>query len=196
MMIDAKFPKGTLWLASQSPRRQQLLRDLGLEFQVLKIEVEETFPDELRREEIPLYLSQLKAKAARILLEEGNVCITADTIVWNNQKVLNKPFDAIEAKQMLSELSGRMHEVVTAFTLVSHKESISEFVVTEVYFKQLSQEEIDFYVNQFKPFDKAGAYGIQEWIGYIGVQKIIGSYFNVVGLPVFELFQALQKIRF
>lgn len=178
-------------LASQSPRRQHLLKDLGFDFELKVKEVNEVFSTELKREEIPLYLSQLKANAFEGELDEKTIVITADTVVWIEDQVLNKPLDADDAKKMLSLLSGKMHEVITAVTLQSKGKSKSFYAVTKVYFKKLSEDEIDFYVTNYKPFDKAGAYGAQEWIGYIAVEKIEGSYFNVMGLPVKELYEEL-----
>jgi len=178
-------------LASQSPRRQFLLKDAGLNFEVRVKEVEEVFSPTLKREEIPLYLCELKANAFEGEIPKDTIVITADTVVWINDKVLNKPLSPEEAIEMLKLLSGKKHEVITAVCLRSRDKSSSFYAVTEVYFKQLTTEEINFYVNTYKPFDKAGAYGAQEWIGYVGVEKIVGSYFNVMGLPVKELYEEL-----
>lgn len=178
-------------LASQSPRRQMLLRELGLDFTLQVKEVDESFPAELKREAIPLYLCELKANAFEGALDENTILITADTIVWINDHVLNKPADAAEAKAMLRELSGAMHEVYTGVCLKSKNKTKTFFALTKVHFRTLSDAEIDYYITTCKPFDKAGAYGAQEWIGYVGVERIEGTYFNVMGLPLYELYQEL-----
>jgi len=191
MLLQEKLKGKKILLASKSPRRSYLLKELGVEFELLDIEVDEDYPDKLKRESIPLFLSKLKAETAKSSLKENEIIITADTIVWIGNTVLNKPKDLIEAKLMLTKLSGKMHEVITAVSINSSKKSTSFYAVTEVWFKQLRPEEIDYYVQQFQPLDKAGAYGAQEWIGYIGVEKINGSYFNVMGLPLHELYEEL-----
>jgi septum formation protein len=191
MLLHHKIAQTNLILASKSPRRQQLLRDLGLTFEIREFDVEEEFPAVLKREAIPLYLSKLKAEEAKKTLSPTELLVTADTIVWLRNQVLNKPADAAEARQMLAKLSGQMHEVITAVSLTSTVKSISFYTVTEVWFKALTEEEITYYVDKFLPLDKAGAYGVQEWIGYIGVERINGSYFNVMGLPVKELYEEL-----
>ncbi len=191
MTLNDKLKGRKIFLGSKSPRRNQLLSDLGLEFEVLGFDVEEVFPDKLKRESIPLYLSSLKSAAGLKLIQYSDILITADTIVWLNNEVLNKPQDANDAKRMLNRLSGRKHEVITAVCIASGDKVRSVYCVTEVQFKSLREEEIDYYINQYKPFDKAGAYGIQEWIGYVGVEAINGSYTNVVGLPLKELYEEL-----
>ena len=178
-------------LASKSPRRQYLLKELGLEFEIASRDVDESFPAELKREEIPLYLCNKKAEAFSDILSDNTIVITADTIVWVENRVLNKPADEKEAKEMLKMLSGKIHEVYTGCCIRSAKRSKSFHALTKVYFKKLSDEEINYYVSTFNPYDKAGAYGAQEWIGYIAVEKIEGSYFNVMGLPVKELYEEL-----
>lgn len=187
------FIKKDIVLASKSPRRQQLLKDLGLNFSVVLIEVDEVYPSNLKKQEVALYLSKLKADAFLPDLKENQLVITSDTIVCLNDKIIGKPKDRDDAFNMLSDLSGKMHEVVTAVTLTSAEKQVSFYVTTQVYFKTLSNFEIDYYINHYKPFDKAGSYGIQEWIGYIGIEKIIGSYFNVMGLPVKELYDELER---
>jgi len=191
MLLHSKIEGTRLVLASKSPRRQQLMKDLGLEFELREFDVEEHFPEKLQREAIPLYLSKLKAEEAKKTLAPDELVITADTIVWLGNQVLNKPADLAEAKWMLNRLSGRMHEVITGVSLTSQKKNISFYTVTEVWFKSLSEEEIDYYTEKYLPIDKAGAYGVQEWIGYIGVERINGSYFNVMGLPVKEVYEEL-----
>jgi septum formation protein len=191
MLLQEKLKEKKILLASKSPRRHYLLKELGLEFELLDIEVEEEYPDKLKRESIPLFLSKLKAEAAKTSLKENEIVITADTVVWIGNMVLNKPKDLNDAKLMLNKLSGKMHEVITAVSINSINKTTSFYVVSEVWFKSLREEEINFYVEQFKPLDKAGAYGAQEWIGYIGVEKMNGSYFNVMGLPLHELYEEL-----
>ncbi len=181
-----------LVLGSASPRRQALLKEVGFQFDTVTADIEEHFSDELKAQEIPLFLSQLKA--GHLLKQIGlkQILITADTIVWLNNKALNKPKDFQEACSMLTELSGNKHEVYTGVSITSHKKQVSFFVKTVVYFKTLTQEEIEYYVTNYKPYDKAGAYGAQDWIGLIAVERFEGSYFNVMGLPVKELYEHLK----
>jgi septum formation protein len=192
-MYPEKLNRYRFILASKSPRRQFLLKELGIPFELVTKEVDESFPDHLQRDEIPLFLSRKKADAFERELDEKTIVITADTIVWINDHVLNKPENAEEAGVMLRELSGNRHEVFTGVCLKSSKKEIAFAVKTVVYFRELTAGEIDYYISQYKPFDKAGAYGAQEFIGYIGVEKIEGSYFNVMGLPVKELYEELVK---
>lgn len=182
-----------LILASASPRRAQLLKDTGFEFEVRVSNVEEVFPNDLKSVEIPVFLSKLKTNALLGNAANDELFIAADTIVYLNGKVLNKPVNRDEASLMLQKLSGHKHEVITGVTLANLNKSTSFYDLTEVYFKKLSNSEIDFYIDNFKPFDKAGSYGIQEWIGMIGVEKINGSYYNVMGLPVHKLYEELHK---
>lgn len=180
-------------LASNSPRRKELLASLGLTFEVRVKEVHEDFPEHMQREEVAEYLASHKADAyANDLKDE--VLITADTIVCLGDRILNKPADAKEAFEMLRALSGAGHEVITGVCLLTRESKKVFHDTTKVYFKKLSDEEINYYINHYKPFDKAGAYGIQEWIGMIGIEKIEGSYFNVVGLPVQKLYMHLQQL--
>ncbi|MEZ5195028.1 MAG: Maf-like protein [Bacteroidales bacterium] len=179
-------------LASRSPRRQQLLNKLGLAFEVSPMDVDESYPSHLIHEEIALYLSELKAQAFKVSdLCDNCLVISADTIVWQDGKVLPKPKDYEDAVRILKTLSGNVHEVITGVSLRSKSRMKSFHSITKVYFKKLTREEIDYYIANYKPFDKAGAYGIQEWIGCIGIEKIEGSYFNVVGLPVQKLYSEL-----
>jgi septum formation protein len=178
-------------LASKSPRRQFLLKDLGLDFEVHTREVDESFPEDLKAQEIPLFLCQKKADAFDHELGENTIVITADTIVWVNEQVLNKPENYDDAVRMLKLLSGRMHEVYTGVCIKSKNKTKVFYSLTKVYFKHLSENEIEYYIKNFHPYDKAGAYGAQEWIGYIAVEKIEGSYFNVMGLPLRELYEEL-----
>ena len=180
-------------LASKSPRRQELLADLGIDFETEIHEVDEVFPEGLPMEEIPQYLARLKTEPFVETLKENDLLITSDTIVYVENQVLGKPADYDEAVEMLWKLSGRQHEVVTGVCLTSKSKQVSFASVTDVFFKVLSHDEIDYYIKHYKPYDKAGAYGIQEWIGYIGIERIEGSYFNVMGLPVQHLYEELSK---
>ena len=180
-------------LASNSPRRKELLSGLGLEYEVRTLSgIDESYPEGLPMEEIPQYIS--RKKAAAYTLGEDELLITADTIVWINGEVLGKPADEAEARQMLRKLSGKTHQVVTGVTLTTSLLHHSFSSVSQVTFAQLSDDEIDYYVTHYRPLDKAGAYGIQEWIGYIGVTSIEGSYFNVMGLPVQRLYTEMKKL--
>ena len=180
-------------LGSASPRRQQLLRDAGFRFRVVSIDADESFSPHLQAEEIPLYLAQKKAGLFPEKLKEKDVLLTADTIVWVENTVLNKPKDVFEASQMLRFLSGKMHQVFTGVCIRSLHKQISFFDETRVYFKEFTDQEIDFYIEQFKPFDKAGSYGAQDWLGLIGIERIEGSYFNVMGLPVHKVYSKLKE---
>jgi septum formation protein len=179
-------------LASKSPRRQQLLTDLGIKFRVQPMDIPEVFPDGLGMTEVPVYLAELKAEAFRPFLENHQLIITADTIVWLDGEVLNKPADYTDGFRMLRNLSGKKHQVVTGVCLLSPEKKVSFYASTDVWFKELSDEEIHHYLEHYKPYDKAGAYGIQEWIGYIGIYHIEGSFFNVMGLPVQSLYEHLK----
>ncbi len=187
------FPSTDIILASNSPRRQQFLTDIGLQFRVKTHKVEEIFPSDLSAEEIPNYLVQLKAKPF-VNLEPNQLILTADTIVWSENNYLGKPKDKQEAQAMLHQLSGRSHQVITsvAFTQAHQQTIIHE--TTKVYFRALDATEIDYYIDTYQPYDKAGGYGIQEWIGTVGVEKIEGSYSNIVGLPVAQVLSTLKKI--
>lgn len=191
-MFLENLQKYEIILASQSPRRQQLLSDLGLQFSVRSMNVDETFPPGLGMTEVPVYLAELKATAFLPQLKVNQLVITADTIVWLDGRVMNKPADYNEAYAMLSDLSGKKHQVITGVCLLSAEKRISFFVSTDVWFKQLSDEEIHYYLDHYRPYDKAGAYGIQEWIGYVGIHHIEGSFFNVMGLPVQSLYEHLR----
>lgn len=188
-----ELKKHTLLLASKSPRRHYLLKELGLDFEVRTKEVDESFPEQLKAAEIPLYLCEKKADAFDEELTDNTIVITADTIVWLDGHVLNKPQNFNDAVRMLQLLSGKMHEVYTGVCLKSKHKTTSFVALTKVYFKELSLEEIEFYIRNYNPYDKAGAYGAQEWIGYIAIDRIEGTYFNVMGLPVRELYEALLK---
>lgn len=185
-----------LILASASPRRQQLMKDAGFTFEVWLKNVEEKYPQELHWENVPEYLSKVKASAFREELKADEVLITADTVVCIHDRILGKPADRKEAISMLQKLSGNRHLVVTGVSVTTRTEQLSFSSRTDVFFKRLSNEEIEFYVDTYKPFDKAGAYGIQEWIGYIGIERIEGSFYNVMGLPIQKLYETLRKLQF
>ena len=179
-------------LGSKSPRRKELLSGLGLQFEVRTLDTNEDYPDSLNNREVPRFLAKLKADALLDSLKSNEILITSDTIVLLENEILGKPKDAKHAYEMLRNLSGKFHEVITGVYLLSKEKSKSFQVATNVYFKELSDSQINYYIENYKPFDKAGGYGIQEWIGYVGISKIEGSYFNVVGLPVAELYDELK----
>lgn len=181
-------------LASNSPRRKELLSGLGLNYEVRTLPgIDESYPDTLQGEEIPVYISSKKASAYLDALKDNELLITADTIVWLDGRVLGKPADEKEACQMLRDLSGKTHQVITGVTLATTTFQKSFASVSQVTFAPLSEEEISYYVNHYHPMDKAGSYGVQEWIGFIGVERIEGSYFNVMGLPVQRLYRELKE---
>ncbi|CAM3467359.1 Maf-like protein [Aequorivita lipolytica] len=192
-MLRKKLIKFNIILASGSPRRQAFFKELDIDFTIQVKEVEETYSLELKRSEITDYLSKLKASVFTGL-NENDILITSDTIVWKDEKALGKPKNFEEAREMLQSLSGEMHEVITSvcFTSKAFQKTVND--VTKVWFKNLSEEEIDYYLKSYKPFDKAGSYGIQEWIGYIGIEKIEGCYFNVMGLPTRLVYKTLTEI--
>jgi septum formation protein len=187
------FPGYNFILASKSPRRQQLLNSLGIEFQVKTKEIEENYPENLRKEEIPVFLAELKSKPFLSVLKENDLLITADTIVWFDGLVLGKPRNEEEAIGMLQKLSGNEHQVISGVCITSSNKQKSFYAVSNVRFKKLTKKEINYYVSEFKPFDKAGGYGIQEWIGVIGIIHIEGSFYNVMGLPIQKLYEEIQK---
>ena len=190
----SNLQKYEILLASNSPRRRELLAGLDIEYRVTALpEVDESYPATLSGEEIPLYISQEKAAAYRSQMKENTLLITADTIVWLDGRVYGKPHDLDDAKAMLRALSGKTHTVITGVTLTSMQKQVSFAVSTEVDFAPLADDEIDYYVDRYRPLDKAGAYGVQEWIGYIGVTGLHGSYYNVMGLPLQRLYTELKK---
>ena len=180
-----------LLLASKSPRRQYLLKEAGYNFEVVSIDVEEDFPADLKRAEVAAYLAEKKAKGYTADFN-GKVLVTADTIVCVDDEVINKPADAAEAAAMLKKLSGRVHTVITGVCLRTELKTKVFTEETKVYFKPLTDEEINHYITTCQPFDKAGAYGIQEWIGYIGVEKIEGDYYNVMGFPLARFYKEIN----
>lgn len=181
-------------LASGSPRRQQFLRDLQFDFEIRIKEIAEIYPEHLQGVEITNYLAQLKANAFEGTLEDQEVLLTSDTIVWFENKALGKPKDFEDAFAMLKAMSGKTHEVITSVCFKTNRKTETVFEVTKVTFKNLSDEVIHHYLENYKPFDKAGAYGIQEWIGLIGIAKIEGSYTNVVGMPTDVVFEYLTNL--
>jgi septum formation protein len=185
----------TILLGSQSPRRRALIKELGFKVEIAEpAHTSELYPTELKAHEIPLYLSQHKAQALAQTVNPGQVLLTADTIVWINNTVVEKPEKHAHAVAMLQTLSGRMHQVFTGVTLLYNGRMQSFFDETRVYFRPLTHTEIEHYVQHYKPFDKAGAYGVQEWIGFVGVERIEGSYFNVMGLPVHLVYSKVLEI--
>lgn len=181
-------------LASNSPRRKELLAGLGLPFEVRVLDgIDESYPADLKGGDIPYYISRAKAEAYKASLADDELVITADTIVWLNGEVLGKPKSAQEAHDMLTKLSGNTHQVYTGVTLTTVNKQVSFHCCSDVTFAKMSDQEINYYVEHFLPFDKAGAYGIQEWIGYVGVESITGSFYNVMGLPIQRVYKALQQ---
>ena len=181
-------------LASNSPRRRELLSGLGINYEVATLpDIDESYPDTITGEEIPMYIALHKAEAYRSMMENNTLLITADTIVWFDNKVYGKPHDKEEAKQMLQELSGHTHTVITGVAITDSEKQRTFAVTSKVSFAHLTDDEINYYVEHYNPIDKAGAYGIQEWIGYIGVTSLEGSYFNVMGLPIQRLYQELKQ---
>ena len=183
-------------LASNSPRRKELLAGLGLPFEVRVLQdIDESYPDNLPVSEVALYIAGKKADAYRASLADDELVITADTVVIVGDEILGKPADEADAERMLRLISGRTHQVTTGVCMLSRETERRFAVTTDVTFKPLSDDEIRYYITHYKPFDKAGAYGIQEWIGYIGVTGLHGSYYNVMGLPVQRIYETLQQIE-
>lgn len=193
MLLHKKLEGYNLILASASPRRRQLLADCGLNFTLAeKFECDESFPADMPACEVAQYLSKIKSNAYPNELADSDIVLTADTVVIAEDKILGKPADKTEATAMLSMLSARKHIVTTGVTIRSKRHSHSFSVTSAVSFRALSNEEIDYYIETYKPYDKAGAYGIQEWIGYVAIEGIEGSFFNVMGLPVQRLYMELD----
>ena len=195
MLLKDKLQNYRLILASASPRRRELLADCDLDFVLAeKFECEECYPADLAAEKVAEYLSQLKSNAYPHALAEGDILLTADTVVILGDKILGKPHSEVEAIEMISSLSGATHKVVTGVTLRTLSQTISFSAESLVSFRALDAEEISYYVEKYRPMDKAGAYGIQEWIGYIGIEGIEGSFYNVMGLPVQRLYTTLKEL--
>ncbi|MDX1773306.1 Maf-like protein [Oceanihabitans sediminis] len=193
-MLQEKLKNHYIILASASPRRQKFFSELGIDFDIQLKPVKEEYPERLRHFEITDYLAQLKSLPFKEDLKDKDILVTSDTIVWHKDKALGKPRDKEEAFQILTSLSNTTHEVITSvcFTTKTTQKTVS--AVTKVTFKELTSDEINYYIDNYKPFDKAGAYGIQEWIGYIAVTKIEGSHYNVIGLPVHLVYQTLLEL--
>lgn len=194
-MLNEKLKNKKIILASGSPRRQQFLKDLNLDFEIRLKDVEEIYPEHLQAEQITNYLAELKANAFEDELNPNEILITSDTIVWHRNKALGKPKDYEDAFQILKSLSDSTHEVITSVCFKTHDKTVTFHEVTKVTFNPLSDEAIEYYLKNYQPYDKAGSYGIQEWIGFIGVAKIEGSYANVMGLPVDKVFQYLSSLK-
>ena len=193
-MLD-NLKKYRIILASASPRRKELLAGLDVDFEVRRLpDVDESFPPELQGGEIPLYISKKKADAYRPMMDDDELVITADTIVWLDGVALGKPADDADARRMLRDMSGKMHSVFTGVTITTKEEQRCFVAQSDVTFAELSDDEIAYYIEKYRPMDKAGSYGVQEWIGYIGITGINGSYFNVMGLPVQRLYSELKLI--
>lgn len=192
-MLDKKLENYNVILASGSPRRQQFLKDLDLDFTIKLKQVDEIYPNHLRGSEITDYLALLKANAFKDELNDNDLLITADTIVLLNGKVLGKPKDRNDAINMLTQLSGKTHEVASSISLTTKSKQKTFNDITIVHFNELTPKEIEFYIDNFKPFDKAGAYGIQEWLGFIAINKLEGSYYNVMGFPVHKFYKEIMQ---
>jgi septum formation protein len=188
-MLNLKYP---LLLASNSPRRQQLLRDAGFDFTVKVKPTEEDYPEDMPAVEVPVFLARKKAEAFRSELN-GQIILTADTIVVIDGEILNKPADAEEASIMLNKLSGRQHQVMTGVCIMTDERTETFVDIANVFFKELTEEEINYYILTCKPFDKAGSYGVQDFIGMVGIPRMEGSYFTVMGLPVHKVYEELKK---
>lgn len=184
--------KRPLIVASSSPRRQYLMKEAGFNFTVEKPDVDESFPGDLPVDQVAKYLAEKKAEYFRLTMKD-EVVLTADTVVILGNEILNKPADRNEAIEMLTQLSGNTHSVMTGVCILSKEKEISFDDTTQVTFVSLTRQEIEFYVDQYKPYDKAGSYGAQDWIGMVAIKKIVGSYFNVMGLPVHKVYQHLIR---
>ena len=193
MNID-KFQQLKIILASQSPRRRELLQSMGLTFESIGLDINEDFPSDLKEHEIPVYLSKKKAAALENQYDQDTIIITADTIVWHNSEALNKPMNRNEAIGMLKQLNGQWHTVYTGVTLQQGNRSISQWDSTEVKFAELDEQWINYYVDHYHPMDKAGSYGAQDFWGLIAIEALKGSYYNVMGLPTHLIFQMLNEI--
>jgi len=196
MILFEKIKLKDIVLASRSPRRKQLLSSLGIDFRIIEPVVSEDYPPDMEKEKIAVYLAEKKANYVlqREKEQKNLVVIASDTIVCIDDQILNKPADRAEAVDMIRSLSDKMHYVITGVFIASNDKRRSFYSETMVYFTKLQDEEIEYYVDHYKPYDKAGSYGIQEWIGYIGIERIEGSYFNVMGLPVQRLYSELKQL--
>lgn len=190
MLSNLKSKK--IILASKSPRRQELLKGLDIQFEIKTKEVDESYPLTMKPEQVPVFLAEKKADAFVDLLEKDTILITSDTIVIQGKNILEKPNVIEEGKAMIRKLSGQVHTVVTGVCIQTLEKSISFSDETRVLFTDLTDDEIDYYMKNYQPFDKAGSYGVQEWIGYVGIERLEGSYYNVMGLPVHKVYTALK----
>ena len=181
-------------LGSKSPRRQALIKELGFPFEVRTKEVDETYPDSILAVEVAPYLAKIKAQPLIDTLQENEILLTSDTVVVFEDEILGKPKDKDEAFRMVQRLSGNQHEVITGVNLVSKKKEVNFSTSTKVFFSRLTEEQINYYIERYQPFDKAGSYGIQEWIGMIGIEKIEGCFYNVMGLPVHDVYEKINNI--
>lgn len=193
MNLLQNIEKYKIILASQSPRRIELLGGLNIKFEVMVLDVNEDFPAQMVGVDIPMFLAEKKANAYKHIMDEHTMIITADTIVWHEGKVLGKPVDETDARRMLRALSGKTHQVITGVCISTLQRRKVFHVISDVRFARLAEAEIEYYLQNFKPYDKAGSYGVQEWIGFVGVEHINGSYFNVMGLPVQRLYNELKR---
>ncbi|GGG04506.1 Maf-like protein [Dokdonia pacifica] len=192
-MLSKRLQHKNIILASGSPRRQLFFKELDLDFTIQLKPIDEVFPEHYKGAEITDYLAQLKA-AAFTNLQEHDILITSDTIVWHQDKALNKPEDKTQAFEMISSLSGNTHEVITSVCFTTSTQQITIHDITKVTFKTLTEEEIHHYIDHYQPYDKAGGYGVQEWFGYIAVTRLEGSYFNVMGLPTHKVYETLIQL--
>lgn len=187
-----EFTTKKIYLGSKSPRRKELMTGMGIDFSLRTKDTDENYPDTLPATEVPIYVAHKKANAIIEDLKEEELILCADTVVITNNKILGKPTSEAHAIAMLEELSGKTHQVITGVVIASKEKTVSFSTTTNVTFHDMTKDEIEYYVQNYQPLDKAGAYGIQEWIGYTAVSSIEGSYFNVVGLPTLEVYQALK----
>lgn len=193
MMLTEQLKAYQVVLVSQSPRRRELLKGLEIDFTATSVDADETYPAHLQGAEVPCFITHAKAQAYKPSLGPNTLAITADTVVSIDGQILGKPANKAEAVNMLRTLSGKKHEVITAVCIFTQQKERLFYAVSEVYFKPLLDKEINHYIDTYQPFDKAGSYGVQEWIGYIGIEKIVGSYYNVMGLPIQKLYQELTQ---
>lgn len=187
------FKQYNFILGSNSPRRSEILKEIGLDFKIIASNIDETIPKGIKNKNVPIYLAKEKANFLAKELNENEILITADTIVLMNDEIITKPLNKKDAKNILQKISNNKHEVITGVCITSNKNQHSFSSKTEVFFNKISDYEIEYYLEKFKPYDKAGSYGIQEWLGLISIRKIIGSYTNVVGMPSSKLYQELNK---
>ena len=187
------FKQYNFILGSNSPRRSEILKEIGLDFKIIASNIDETIPKGIKNKNVPIYLAKEKANFLAKELNENEILITADTIVLMNDEIITKPLNKKDAKNILQKISNNKHEVITGVCITSNRNQHSFSSKTEVFFNKIRDYEIEYYLEKFKPYDKAGSYGIQEWLGLISIRKIIGSYTNVVGMPSSELYQELNK---